>query len=55
VAEKLKAGDRVSLEDVRGTHHGTVQEILVNGLVTVRWDSGMIERCQPEELEKQPF
>lgn len=44
-------GERVFIMDARGGHHGTVQGVLRSGLISVRWDSGMFERCEAEELQ----
>jgi len=55
ITHEFFIGDRVSILDARGEHHGTVTAVWTTGLVTVRWDSGVEEKCQPEEIEKQPF
>jgi hypothetical protein len=47
----FEKGMRVIIDDPRGPHHGTVEGVLRSGLISVRWDSGMFEKCQPEELQ----
>lgn len=51
----MKVGDLVSLTDNRGEHTGTVTQITESGfdkgLVSVRWESGVTERCDPKELK----
>ena len=47
----FEKGMRVIIDDPRGSHHGTVEGTLRSGLISVRWDSGVFERCQPEELQ----
>jgi len=47
----LTKGMRVFIEDSRGGHHGTVEGTLRSGLISVRWDSGMFERCSFDELQ----
>ena len=49
----FEKGMRVFIEDSRGGHFGIVQGTLRSGLISVRWDSGMFEKCQPEELTIQ--
>lgn len=44
-------GTRVFIMDARGGHHGTSHGRLRSGLISVRWDSGMFERCEPDELQ----
>lgn len=44
---------RVLIEDSRGGHLGTVEGTLRSGLISVRWDSGVFEKCSPEELTIQ--
>jgi hypothetical protein len=48
---RLVKGQRVFIEDSRGGHHGTVEGVLRSGLLSVRWDSGVFERCGEEELQ----
>jgi len=44
-------GMTVSIEDARGEHLGTVERVWTTGLISVRWDSGVLEKCRPEELQ----
>lgn len=47
----FEKGMRVLIEDSRGGHYGTVEGTLRSGLISVRWDSGMFEKCSPDELQ----
>jgi hypothetical protein len=48
---RFERGMRVLIEDSRGGHYGTVEGTLRSGLISVRWDSGVFEKCEPEELQ----
>lgn len=43
-------GDRVSITDPQNTHEGTVTTVKDDGMLTVKWDSGMTERVHESEL-----
>lgn len=46
----MRVGDRVSITDPQQTHEGTVTTVLDNGMLTVKWDSGMNERVHESEI-----
>jgi len=50
-ADSFFRGATVFIEDSRGGHYGICQGVLRSGLISVRWDSGMFERCSPDELQ----
>jgi hypothetical protein len=44
-------GMRVTLTDANGECFGTVERVWTTGLISVRWDSGSLEKCRPDELQ----
>lgn len=42
--------DRVSLKDAQGTHYGVITVMRVDGLCSVKWDSGITELVPESEL-----
>lgn len=48
----MKVGERVSITDPQRTHEGTVTAVKTDGMVTVKWDSGMTELVHRSELAK---
>ncbi len=54
-AQEAREPQRVSLTDSRGTVYGTLVKTSRDWrpLVTVRWDSGVLERLTPGELNEE--
>jgi hypothetical protein len=53
VTHEFFVGDRVSLVDIAGTHFGVVEQVWTTGLVSVRWESGALEKVPYRELTKE--
>lgn len=46
----MNVRDRVSLKDAQGTHYGVITVMRVDGLCSVKWDSGITELVPESEL-----
>ena len=46
----LREGDRVRHTDAQGTHRGQVTRVVENGMVYVKWNSGVTEKIHETEL-----